>query len=914
MAHITPCDKCKQSGFPILFTRYAAGYSGSDEGTAVLDKFKPTGNFKSQPGGVAQQQAKISVHMLRAGCLYIYMGTKCRSPQWYGYAIHPHGYCTEFDIEDPKSASAEAACRPNEWGDNRSLVWVKDAEDVTDFHYLFSPSPLDPDHLKGQIQGNLGKYTQSFDVAGWHKGNTSQDHSCQAAQLDSEVVEFAARTDEKLRDACEPLLYGLMGSNAIERDWGPKMVKKETTTEREDYKSEGWGATEKIKETEVSWSEDPGLPYNQVHGKRLQGMQKYLTDQKGAVLACDDPMGIAQELGHLQAEAQALYTKWQLKQAAGYYKDVSNEWAYQSAMGGTSLIDLVRESEAKEINDRFGNTNYPRAPLPRDPLAAEQEQARRTAARERSHQAQLKRADKTINDAVQMYFYEARAKAIIETQGQKFDETERLKAKLGADQNAWLQSGAMEAAVGRYSDKAALIDQHGGGAALSVHLAQCMAGTESNSNGVAWVHKSDLTSMGVLGRTICFNSITLQDTWKEVGKAKLEETPSPKAEPNTRTTESISEIGKVQAARFGLGDKVMGLEDAFKAAKVGERTAALILKYAGSVGQADKAMAFIDRMKTFSDSGLLAKALWPVHIATLLSVKMMKTVHSLPVPELEAQVVRFTALTGLITLGKQARAEVTRLNLPLNEADAWQKAQQKIANAGHAANGRAGAPDARAAGIGALFDLGQALLKARQLSVKGVDPRLGWEMVGGTFQAIGSLADWRAKTLEETIYKGVRALDLSTTPGMETGAIKSLNVMRLKSLRLTAFKFLLPAAMISAVCDATDGLQSLDRGQIGLAKAQFAGAVGTAFAITATGLAAFGAGSTMTIAFLGFVGAALALGSAAYVMWFKEGEWINWLIDSPLNKQRANDGKPLHESLRETLQKLANVRAEVAAN
>ena len=95
--------------------------------------------------------------------------------------------------------------------------------------------------------------------------------------------------------------------------------------------------------------------------------------------------------------------------------------------------------------------------------------------------------------------------------------------------------------------------------------------------------------------------------------------------------------------------------------------------------------------------------------------------------------------------------------------------------------------------------------------------------------------------------------------------------------------------------------------------AQLVGAAGTAFTITATGLAAFGVGSAMTVAFFGFFGAALALGSAAYVMWFKEKEWVNWLIDNPLNKQRANDAKPLHENLQDTLQKLANVKAEVAA-
>jgi hypothetical protein len=97
MVHSTPCDHCKQSGFPILFTRYAAAYSSTDEGTAALSALKPSGKFKGQPAGIALQAATYNVRMLRAGYLYIYMGTHCRVPRWYGYVVHPHGYCSAFD-------------------------------------------------------------------------------------------------------------------------------------------------------------------------------------------------------------------------------------------------------------------------------------------------------------------------------------------------------------------------------------------------------------------------------------------------------------------------------------------------------------------------------------------------------------------------------------------------------------------------------------------------------------------------------------------------------------------------------------------------------------------------------------------------------------------------------------------------
>ena len=627
-------------------------------------------------------------------------------------------------------------------------------------------------------------------MAGWTKGKTSQKDTCQPGQLNAQVMEFAAMTNEKLRDACEPLLHGLMGASATEREWGPQPVLRETVSRREVTTGDGWGPTATISESEFSWGTDPGKDYNTVHGTRLKGIAKYLEDQKGIVVACEDPVGITQDLGHLQAEAQTLYTKWQQSQAAGFYKDVSNEWVFQSAVGGISVIDLVRKQRAAAINQRFDDTNYPHAPLPVNPQAAAAEQARRTVRREMSRQGDLKTSETKVNEAVKKYFHDARAKTIIETQEARYKACEDVKAKLGADQNAWLESGALETAMGRYSDKAAKIDHPGGGASLSVRLAQCMVGTESNSAGVAWIHKANLAAMGVLGRTICFNSLTLQGTWKQIEQAKGEATAAPGADPTTPTAEAISDKAKMAAARVGLGDKVMGLEDAYREARISQRVAELIRQHAADVGLADKANAFINKMKAISDSDRLAKAMWPIHIATLLSVKSMKAVHGLPVSSMEAAVVRYTSLTGLITLGKQARTEATRMNLPLTDADAWKRAEQKIVSTGHATSGRAAAPNARAAAIAALLDIGQALLKGQQLQVKGADVRTVVEMAGNTMQAIGSLADYRAKAFEETIFKGVKALDMSTAPAVEATALSQLDALKLKGMRLTGIQVL----------------------------------------------------------------------------------------------------------------------------
>ena len=67
----------------------------------------------------------------------------------------------------------------------------------------------------------------------------------------------------------------------------------------------------------------------------------------------------------------------------------------------------------------------------------------------------------------------------------------------------------------------------------------------------------------------------------------------------------------------------------------------------------------------------------------------------------------------------------------------------------------------------------------------------------------------------------------------------------------------------------------------------------------------------MVAAILGMIGAVLTLASVVAVMLLKEEDWVTWLRDNPLNKQRKGQ-KPIQEDLRDTLQKLANAQAAAA--
>jgi hypothetical protein len=217
--------------------------------------------------------------------------------------------------------------------------------------------------------------------------------------------------------------------------------------------------------------------------------------------------------------------------------------------------------------------------------------------------------------------------------------------------------------------------------------------------------------------------------------------------------------------------------------------------------------------------------------------------------------------------------------------------------------------------LGALMDLGAAIIKGNQLGTK-LDARSAFDLSGQLLQGIGSLYDWRAKAYDETIYKGVKGYDAYKYPALIEG-LDSIKALHLKSLRMTAFKFLGPAAMFSVVLDGVDAWKSGQRGQRGLAISQAASAFGAIFTIGGAGAAIFeagiGAGAAawgITAAILGLVGAVLSIGGTIFVLLLSEEKWITWLRDIPLNKKRKGE-KPIHDNLRDTLQDLANAQREL---
>jgi hypothetical protein len=884
------CKQCSQTGLPILFTRYGAAYSSTKDGMAALASLRLTGRLQAKPGSVDMQLAKYNLRMLRAGYLYIRVESTCRMPEWFGYVVHPHGYLTKIDIKYPEKTENLAACSPGEWGANRSLVWIKDVKAVTKLNYMFHPDPINPVHLETVIEKEPDKYMQRFNVSGWAGDSKTGPDTAVPSKDASQwpVAEFRALTDEKLRNALEPQLHGLMGSSVMERCWGDYEDKR--VVEIDSYMVTGeYAGKTSVEQTSIIKQ----LDYADAHGKRLQNIARYLDENGGAIVACEDAIGIAQELGHLQAEAQTGYTRWQVQDAQGAAKGVSNEWVYQTAVAAQSLQGLIKKGAVERVERHIARWNKmldERAENDAMIAHGNPEVLARNAenrAIARANQERERGAATTVGDEVyKKYFDEGGAKEIFDTQSNAFKENSARLSQLGLDHVAWLKSPGLMQAIKRYSTQSNLINKSGGGGALTVQIAQCMAGTEGNSTGQEWIERTDLFGDNPLGCAISFNNMKLQRALQEMFNATLP-TSLPGEEPSTERFDNLVD---------------------------------LVLKpTAADIALADKAIEFASdsKLRPISQSALMRKLAWPLHLASLFSVKMMQAVKNRPAFEAEAKLVKFVALTGFVNMGKTAGAYAKTLSKA--DADRLRNAQRAIERAARrdgVAMAREGAPHARAAAMAGVFDVANALIKGYQLSVKK-DARTGVEMVGSLMQATGSLLDWRAKAYEVSVFEGATGVNIFTATSQHAVS-DTVNALRLRGMRMTAFRFLLPAAIVGIYWDASDALQSRDRGDKWLARIQWASVAGAAFSVTATGMAAtgalFGISSAtwaMTACILGLLGAVVAVIAVVAIIFLKDEPWMDWLKDNPLNKNRKGK-KPLHENLMQTLQKLANAQASAA--
>jgi len=411
---------------------------------------------------------------------------------------------------------------------------------------------------------------------------------------------------------------------------------------------------------------------------------------------------------------------------------------------------------------------------------------------------------------------------------------------------------------------------------------------KAENNRAGLKHREGLEPAGdnILARVLNFSNATIKQAHEEMEKATLPKY-DPQAEPTTALADKVSDLTKAFSARVTL---------------------------------AEKALDFIDAIKPVGESGQLRQQGWLSYVTTLLGVKMLQKVKSLPATKAEAWLVRRVALTGLVTLGGNAGKHADKMAQTQAQKARLEKAAKKmesVAIKSSQGTAKAAVGEVRVAALGAVLNLGIAVMRGYQVQANAT-ARGASELVGDLLQTVAGVADFRASAYEKTIYSALRSEDIYKATAWK-GALSEVNAMQLRALRMTAFRFALPAALISIWWDASDAWTSGKRKDYALMTAQIAGVVGTIFTVagiyagiaslsaaTAAGAAAWATAATV----LGLVGAVIAVGVIVAIMILKEEEWVYWLKDNPLNKERKGQ-PPIHDNLMDTLQKLANVKAEL---
>jgi hypothetical protein len=905
-----PCPDCDRQGLPILFTRYAASYSAKPESMAALEALRPAGQLQTNPDGIAMQTATCNLRMLRLGCLYVLIERDGLPPNWESYAVSPQGYLAEFAINRPENAKPGEACEVEVRGANMSMVWLSDVKKVRNFWYLFHPDPIDYDHLKREIEPNRGLYMRSFDVAGWANGNRNQKESLEAEQLNAQVLEFAALSNTVLQVAGNEQHFGLMGCTPSERRWGREEEKRYG---RHFIDNPGGAAIATANGPYVVTTENP--PYADSHGPRLRKIVQYLQKFGGAVVACDDPIGIAQELSLHHLTAAIPYVSWlQQTDAQG----VSNQWK-QAASASVQTIDaaLARrvitayddETESLEYSREAMEDHYPgsdshepvrwrRPDGEVDPISvAELNRRRREKIAGQIEERENIRAhvgDSASDDArrqVDALCDRAAIAAFDRLHLAEIKKRDDLLDQLAEDLQGWLKSDALiDRAFGRYNPLTGI--DSGDGRRCAGQLCAILLQVDSSPKGRQWYGALDAFSADK--RNLVWRMLSLNNAEISTEMQTALGTLNGAFPPAGKEAESEEHFGHAQrsynAAIYALSlmTKTLAAADKFNkelptVIDPRSRTAAR-LQAAMSVGLALKDGAH------------------PVMISAVVA-----RFKSLPAGKAEGLIAKAQLL--LLAQGKGTEAVAfakKRETEALAGRDAKQARflQRQIEKAIEGQIGEAGAQQMRVSsmvvGLNAL-----ALLPALARAKDRDDPRTTTELLGTMAGLMGSLRQWRADLYEKVLFKQVPDLVHKT---YRAGVVAVTGEERL-GLKAGAARYVAAGAAVGVMWDAVDGVTAARQSEYRLAGAYAARSVVGVVTIGGVIAGARYATAPLWLVRLNLTTMIATAALTTAIGALKGDAWANWLQAQPFRK--IDSEKISYNSEDRMTRELADALAEI---
>ncbi|WP_052321626.1 T6SS effector BTH_I2691 family protein [Ralstonia sp. A12] len=922
-----PCTNCKREGLPILFTRYAAAYSAQDKGMAALRKLAPIKPLESKPGGVDIKTAVYGVRMLRTGYLYVrFVNPAYRAPQWWGFAVHPHGYLMQFTVSQPETAQAKVACARDARQANNSLIWVPDAQNVTEFHYLFHPDVIDYQHLMHEIEPKRDQYMQKLDIAAWAKGTTSQTHTCTPDKLATQVPEFAALGNQAVCDALEGQFFGLMGSDPIERGWGDWEEAVEYDEEEDAPGTAGMmGVKVPTGNKLTTVVNHKGPTYDKAHGQRLKQMAEFLQKNKGAVVACADPIGIAQTLSMCLPLMATPYELWMNSAPAKPLTDfpkLTNGWLVSAAGSIDNLLGAMKQgltqsqnAELKALKDHrklvsdrnlFVPSRMERQPdgtyRSISPDQARAEVLARLDAKISKQQADIdagKVADpkNTLTEARKLFDQskiDAFNKEQLQPQLKALDE--RLDA-LSRDLIAWLDAAAMRGVLERYNGKDP--DLGGDGERFALHLSVALLNLDSSNTGRRYLGaKNPFTYArdNLVARVVgCNNAAVSSEVYNACQKLNFSAAANTNAGQQRDPAElELKQLDAMIAMVAGWGKVVKSADKMNKLYDKPPTTVSERLKAANDVQSAIKAAAGAGWSSVLFAAATLvaARAGGTEKEKTLLGARALafaqgfgSDAQRLLLAQRKEQVEKILAknpkLTTKVGVGgpREWQAEAASL-------------QRKLDKAVESSGTKSIVGKMRVSGLLFIADAFGTLVGGTAKAGIKMDPRTAMETTGQYLTLVGTFRDLRTTMCEEMVFKTVvtevKGAEIVVAPFAQGTKLDAVAIKQLLKLRQAAGRFTIAGSVVVVGLDVFDGWRAFNDDKSWLGRAYFARAVGAVATITGVGIGMVTIEMATLVARLNMVGIVVTVVATIAIETLKPKLWQDWFRAQPFRTDNDN--------------------------
>ncbi len=825
-------------------------------------------------------------------------------------------------VSQPETAKAKVACARDARQANNSLVWIPDAKNVGEFHYLFHPDVIEYEHLVKEIEPKRNQYMQKLDVAAWANGATTQRHTCTPDKLAAQIPEFAALGNAAIRDAFEGQLFGLMGTGPIERGWGD--WEEAVEYEEEMLVNAGMGVMAPTGRMLTTIVTRKGPSYDQAHGQRLKQMADFLQKNKGVVAACSDPIGITQTLSMSLPMAAVPYEFWMNSapdQALIDFPKLTNGWLVAAAGSIEKLLGAMKQGLVESQKSRLQGLKEHRqrindgtmfVPGRMEPQpdgtyrAINSDQARAELLARLDKRIQNEQSDidqgkgfdpkNTLAEAAKL-FDQSKIDDFQNNQlkPQLAELDKRLDA-LSDDLIAWLEAAAMRDVLQRYNGKDP--DLGGDGEQFALQLSVALMNLDSSNTGRRYLGKWNPFTYArdnLVARVIGCNSAAVSE---EIRQACEKLNLSAAANTNSELPRDLSEIQLKQLDEIikTVGGWSKVIKSTSKMNKLYDKPPELMREQITAASDIQTAI------KTAAGAGwssLLFAA------ATLFSVRTQGT-------QKEKTLLGARALAYAHGLGKDAqrllRAEREKLAKEIATANPrlskvgvggpreWQaeadRMQRRLNQAVESSATKSLIGKMRVSGLLFIGDaLSTMVLGTAKAGIK-MDARTAMETAGQYLTLIGTFRDLRTTLCEEMVFKTVvtevKGNTITVAPIAQGTKLDQVAIKQLLKFRQAAGRFTIAGSSVMVGLDVFDGWRALRDKKGILAIAYWLRGIGGVATITGVSIAMLTIRYATLVARLNLAGLIFTVFTTVAIEMLKPKLWQDWFRSQPFRADKDN--------------------------